>query len=426
MAESEISSIRRFREYLSDFTFIEESQTPSLFPERETKTIKSELAFNGISVPVFENEFWTSKQRQASSIHEISYRACFKPQLPRFFISRLTSVGDYIYDPFGGRGTTAIESALLDRIAINNDINPLSRILTEPRISNIPSLEAIQDRLNQIPNDSPAILDLDLSMFYHADTLRRLVSIRKYLSEKKENRDEDTVDKWIRMVATNRLTGHSAGFFSVYTLPPNQATSPESQKKINEKRNQKPEFRNVDEIILRKTKSLLRNVTANDLKMLENARKKVKYLNEDARKTQIIPSESVKLTVTSPPFLDIVQYSQDNWLRCWFSGIDVDDVSGKITVLRKLHDWVRFIQEVFHELFRITKLSGLVAFEVGEIRKKMIKLEEYVIPVGIKTGFDPIAIIINTQEFTKTSNIWGVDNNEKGTNSNRIAIFAKK
>mgnify|MGYP000160800235 CR=1 FL=1 len=39
----------------------------------------------------------------------------------------------------------------------------------------------------------------------------------------------DTVDAWIRMVAVNRLTGHSPGFFSVYTLPPNQAASPESQ-----------------------------------------------------------------------------------------------------------------------------------------------------------------------------------------------------
>ena len=40
-------------------------------------------------VPVFVNEFWTSKQRAAHSLHEISYRACFKPQLPRFFITRL-------------------------------------------------------------------------------------------------------------------------------------------------------------------------------------------------------------------------------------------------------------------------------------------------------------------------------------------------
>ncbi len=37
------------------------------------------------------------------------------------------------------------------------------------------------------------------------------------------------------MVAINRLTGHSPGFFSVYTLPPNQATSVQAQRKINGK-----------------------------------------------------------------------------------------------------------------------------------------------------------------------------------------------
>ncbi|WP_317136356.1 hypothetical protein [Methanochimaera problematica] len=51
----------------------------------------------------YTNEFWTSKQRQASSIHEVSYRACFKPQLPRFFIDLLTDSGDVVYDPFTGR-----------------------------------------------------------------------------------------------------------------------------------------------------------------------------------------------------------------------------------------------------------------------------------------------------------------------------------
>ncbi len=41
-------------------------------------------------IPRYVGEFWTSKQRQAASISEISYRACFKPQLPRFFIELLT------------------------------------------------------------------------------------------------------------------------------------------------------------------------------------------------------------------------------------------------------------------------------------------------------------------------------------------------
>src|SRR5262249_3893282 len=53
--------------------------------------------------PAFVNEFWTAKQRQAHSLHEVSYRACFKPQLPRFFIERLTKPGDVVYDPFMGR-----------------------------------------------------------------------------------------------------------------------------------------------------------------------------------------------------------------------------------------------------------------------------------------------------------------------------------
>src|SRR5450759_4331088 len=76
-------------------------------------------------------EFWTSGQRQASSLHEVSYRACFKPQLPRYFIRRFTSERDVVYDPFSGRGTTAVEAGLMGRGIIANDVNPLSRILTE-------------------------------------------------------------------------------------------------------------------------------------------------------------------------------------------------------------------------------------------------------------------------------------------------------
>ncbi len=70
-------------------------------------------------------EFWTAKQRQATSIHEVAYRACFKAQLPNFFISRLTEKDDIVYDPFSGRGTTVIEAALLGRNGIANDISPI-------------------------------------------------------------------------------------------------------------------------------------------------------------------------------------------------------------------------------------------------------------------------------------------------------------
>ena len=57
-----------------------------------------------LTVDTLTNEFWTARQRAAHSLHEISYRACFKPQLPLFFIERLTEPGDVVYDPFMGRG----------------------------------------------------------------------------------------------------------------------------------------------------------------------------------------------------------------------------------------------------------------------------------------------------------------------------------
>jgi hypothetical protein len=66
-----------------------------------------------------------------------------------------------------------------------------------------------------------------------------------------------------------------------------------------------------------------------------------------------------------------------------------------------------------------------VAFEVGEVRGGKVKLEEAVLPCGIKVGLHPELVMINDQRFTKTANRWGVDNNSKGTNSNRIVVFRK-
>ena len=138
-------------------------------------------------------EFWTAKQRQASSLHEISYRACFKPQLPRYFIERYSKEGDTIYDPFMGRGTTIIEAALLKRNVIGNDVNPLSKILAAPRLD-IPGIDEIEERLAEITFSKKAKADIDLSMFFHPETEAEIVSLQKYLAirKKSEKKTEST------------------------------------------------------------------------------------------------------------------------------------------------------------------------------------------------------------------------------------------
>ncbi len=149
------------------------------------------------------------------------------------------------------------------------------------------------------------------------------------------------------------------------------------------------------------------------------------FLNQDARFTNEIPSNSIQLTVTSPPFLDVVQYADDNWVRCWFNSIDVNEIAAKITVSKKVDEWSKVMLEVFKQLLRVTKNGGYVAFEVGEVRNGKIKLDEFVVPIGLEVGFHCEGILINKQIFTKTANIWGIRNNEKGTNTNRIVLFRK-
>ncbi len=365
------------------------------------------------NIPTEIDELWTSKQRACHAIHEISYRACYKPQLPAYFIQKYCKSQSVVYDPFMGRGTTLIEAQLHGHTAIGNDINPLSKILTSPRL-NPPTLIDIKERLSTIELPDDAKIDPDLLVFFHKDTLREIYGWRTYF-----HREEfDFVDAWLQMVACSRLTGHSSGFFSVFTLPPNLATSVASQRKINDKRNQKPEYRDTKALIYRKSKQLLRQQLPHRFWRADAV-----LLTQSADYTPEIPDESVDLVVTSPPFLDIVNYEQDNWLRMWFCDIEIEP--GRIWQIKSLKEWIIRMTDVFVELKRILKSNGRIAFEVGEIHKGTLNLEESVATAALEAGLMPEELVINEQKFTKTANCWGVDNNKKGTNSNRIVILKK-
>ena len=399
-----VSSIEKAQAALSQFTLV------------DRETMVDELILGSTKYSKFVNEFWTAKQRQSNSIHEISYRACYKPELPNFFIDIFTKEGDVVYDPFAGRGTTLIEAALLNRQIIANDVNPLSKILTQPRLK-IPTIQDIQARLDQIKFCGQRA-DIDLSMFFHRDTESEIVSL-------KNNLEDNPIDNWIRMVSTNRLTGHSAGFFSGYTLPPNQAASQRRQKLINNRLGIVPPYKNTKEIIIKKSKSLMRNISSDLSRRLENVSSTAIFSSVDSRKTSHISSDSVHLTVTSPPFLNIVRYAEDNWLRSWFNGIDASKIESKISSCRTVDKWSNVMSGVFSELHRVTIPGGWVAFEVGEVNNGKIKLDEHVIPLGLSSGFVCAGVMVNSQDFTKTSNIWGVENMKIGTNTNRIVLFHK-
>jgi hypothetical protein len=375
----------------------------------------SEEIFEG-SIPYLINEFWTSGQRQAHSIHEVSYRACFKPQLPEFFIARLTNIGDAVHDPFMGRGTTPVQAALMGRRPIGNDMSPLSLLLTRPRLTP-PALNEVARRLDQVRWNEGKLDDAELLAFFSPRTLRHICALRNWLFGRAPILgDPDPVDDWIRMVAINRLTGHSPGFFSVYTLPPNQAVSAQAQRRINEKRGQIPPDRDIKTLILRKSASLLRDspMRSHPPALLSTG---------PAQSTSAIESNSVELVVTSPPFLDVVQYAKDNWLRNWFAG--VEGTGAAIAQHRTEAGWQGVVRDALSELARVIRVGGHVAFEVGEVRNGRVLLERLVWEACEGLPFDRLFVMVNRQAFTKTANCWGVRNNAKGTNTNRIVVLRR-
>jgi len=368
-------------------------------------------------IPYFVNQFWTSAQRQSHPLHEISYRACFKAQLPQFLIARLSDPGDLVFDPFMGRGTTPLQAAIMGRRPSGNDVNPLSSMLLRPRLRGV-DIHAVAEVLAGIDWTAGEIEWDDLLAFYHPDTLRGLYSLRNWLSQVLSNEEIiDPVADWIRMVALNRLSGHSPGFLSGRSLPPNQAVSIKAQCRINERLGISPPKRDIPGILLKKSRSLLR---------MEGPE-----LDGDiglhvgpATSVPGMADASVALIVTSPPFLDVVDYARDNWLRCWFAGIDPNALG--ISMLRTETGWRSMIRDALVEQARILRPGGHLALEVGEVRKGRVDLERIVWEAAEGLPLERIGVLVNEQSFTKTANCWGIANNKGGTNSNRIVLMRRK
>lgn len=377
------------------------------------------------NIPRRHDEFWTARQRQMHSLHYTnSYRASFKPELPDFFIRRYTNPGETVADPFGGRGTTILQASLLNRKGLSNDVNPLSERLAYPKIHPV-TVEEICDRLEEIDLSQPVDLsrEEDMSMFYHEDTYKELINLRNYL---RTHRTE--VDRFIEMITLSRLHGHSNGFFSAYSFP--QISIPKiNQAKINKTRGVEPDYREVKSRIIKKAKTALKSGNIKDIRHWANYQR---LTTGDSRDLKGWEDESVHLVVTSPPFLNQVDYVQDTWIETWFCDIPREEIEGKIVQTPDLEAWTNFISDTLAELHRVVVPGGVVAMEVGEVRYKgnLLNLDEIIANLTCSKAhnlgqFKVQEILVQSQQFTKLANCFKVANNKLGTNTNRIVLMEK-
>jgi DNA modification methylase len=372
-----------------------------------------------------QGELWTSSQRQMHSLHyTVSYRASFKPELPEFCIGRYSAPGDIVLDQFSGRGTTALQAALMGRVPYASDANPLASLFTEAKLKPA-GLDEIVLRLHEIDMIRPVPLKAFqemLSPFYHPDTYRELVNLRLAIKN-----NPDRINRFIELLALSRLHGHSGGFFSVYSFP-QISIPPERQELINRKRRQEPEYRSVIPRIIKKAAQSLRDSLTTDFHRFA-AQAVVE--RSDARSLSWLPRNAVDLIVCSPPFLDKVDYLTDNWLEFWFSGVSPRTFQSQMMMSANLDEWRSFIRDVLREALRVIKPNSFAVFEVGEVEtdEGTVYLDEVLGEEAerirdVEKFFRVEEVLVNQQSFSKLSNCFQVENNRKGTNSNRLVVLS--
>ena len=113
----------------------------------------------------------------------------------------------------------------------------------------------------------------------------------------------------------------------------------------------------------------------------------------NANNLSFIKDESIDLICTHPPYADIIQYSIE--------------IPGDISHL-KYEDFLKELEQVAKESYRVLKKQGICTFMIGDIRKK-----GYVLPLGMSSmqkfvdaGFKLKEIIIKEQHNCKATEYW--------------------
>ncbi len=368
---------------------------------------------------------WTSSQRQMHSLHySISYRGSFKPELPDFCIRRYSAEGDVVLDPFSGRGTTAFQAALLGRVPVASDLNPLCGLFAQAKL--LPAtLDEVVIRLHEFdflrPVPLTAYKDM-LSPFYHPSTYRELINLKLAI-----RRNPDRINRFIEMLAVSRLHGHSQGFFSGYSFP-QISIPPERQRLINAKRREEPSYRAIAPIIIKKAAQVFRDPLHS--KFFDFSERAV-IQNADARNLDYLGENAVDFILCSPPFLDKVDYLTDNWLEFWFTGINPRPFESKMLKTSSVHEWRSFMRDVLREQLRVLKPNSYAVIEVGDVETDQgpVMLDEVLAEEAARVSykdkyFRVEEVLINQQNFSKLSNCYQVENNRKGTNTNRLVVLS--
>lgn len=258
-----------------------------------------------------------------------TYIAKFIPQIPRYFIRHLARPTDVVFDPFCGSGTTLVEALMAGCTAYGNDINPIATLISRAKTTPITNtqvsvIQSLQKQIRQISKammgstgilryvphapiapieDITSSYDLpNIDHWFDHKILNAFLHIRQLIEKQHDPVIRDFLatavssvvvkfsrqDSEVRCVAVDRKVGVHEVFEGLYA-------------KIHEM---------LDRIV--HFKSALPHPPRGQI-----------FQSDTRTFTALLPS-SVDLIITSPPYLNTIDYYMYHRLRMLILGMDAN------------------------------------------------------------------------------------------------------
>ena len=314
------------------------------------------------------------------------YFAMFPEDFVAKHVLAHTRRGEWVFDPFSGRGTTVFESLLNGRPAAGTDINPVAACVAGAKADS-PTLRTTLARLDALErafNAMPVLGDASptsefFKWCFHANTFSELLYLRANIDWRGSK-----VDRFIAAVTLGCLHGESHKTPNCLSnrMPRTISTKPDYSVRWWSARGlSAPE---------RKTFNVLRTMVR--FRLQEKPPELSGHVKlRDARLSgKAFPSlkEKVSLIVTSPPYLDTTDYIEDQWLRLWFLG-GLDQPRGGVNRddrHTRLDNYWKFLCETWEGVQPLVKRGTHVVVRIGGTRVPKQDLSDGLL-LSLKSGF---------------------------------------
>ena len=275
--------------------------------------------------------------------------------------------GDIVLDPFSGRGTTVFESLLNGRRGIGCDTNPVAVCVSKAK-ADPPTLEEVLERLGVLEricgrfrSRAPEVSDEFFTLCFHEKTLRQLLFLKKKLGWRTAR-----VDCFIAALVLGCLHGESHRTELCFSnrMPRTISTKPAYSVRWWRQQECIPPERDVFSILRTCAEYRYQSpLPSTKGRVVEGDVRRASTLLRSYR-------DKVKLVITSPPYVDITDYHEDEWLRLWFLGGPAKPITGKgkDDRHRRVESYWQFLREAWQGVTPLLQESAQVVIRIGGTR----------------------------------------------------------